>query len=291
MNGKTNPKTQGGASMTQQQKGEDEAMACEQTKRVTGCPPAKRAKIAAASTDVEVEAKQLGPPLMLTRGADILGVAGGLATSGDEMVSALRSEDQEEVALVSDSEKETDEDDQKRLGAFLWGDRYFEVQELGQMKCGKHAVNNLLGGPQYTDEDLESACDLVMSDVNMTDDRSAHAQENGWYSHSVLAKLFDMTNPCRWMLMFTPVKPDSYDAFMTNDAFEGILINKNNVDWVCIAKQSGHCFYVDSCDFPRKITPANFSHIITMFPMSFHVALNSAQVAMREEDLERMRSS
>ena len=159
------------------------------------------------------------------------------------------------------------------------------------MKCGKHAVNNLLGCPQYVDADLDRACDLLMASLPIADHRSMHTRRNGWYSHSVLAKLFDMTLPCKWMLLLVPVQPDSYDAFMADESLEGILINKNNVHWVCIAKRSGHCFYVDSCYFPRTITPANFSDIMTMFPMSFHVALNSAQAAMGEEDLERMRSS
>lgn len=62
----------------------------------------------------------------------------------------------------------------------LWGDRYFERQE--DLKSGRHAVNNLMGGPQFIDSDLDMAVDIVVGEVG--DVRGQHAGPLGWYSHS-----------------------------------------------------------------------------------------------------------
>ena len=65
------------------------------------------------------------------------------------------------------------------------------------MRCGKHALNNALGGEHFfTNEDLEAACDLVLFESMVPDDngllnpeeREDHIAENGWYSEQVLAK-------------------------------------------------------------------------------------------------------
>ena len=46
---------------------------------------------------------------------------------------------------------------------------YFEHQEVGQMRCGKHALNNALGGEHFfTNEDLEAACNLVLFESMIT---------------------------------------------------------------------------------------------------------------------------
>jgi hypothetical protein len=142
------------------------------------------------------------------------------------------------------------------------------------MKCGRHAVNNILRGPQYVDADLDRACDMVLAQLPFNEHRSTHARSDGWYSHGVLAQLFDMTVPPKFMLRSRPVEPTNYDPFMMDESMQGILVNKSNVHWTCIVKQSDHCFYVDSYYFPRCITAANFEEIMKLYPMSFFVCLN-----------------
>ena len=192
--------------------------------------------------------------------------AGSVSVIGDVCISGSADA---EITFSRVSDDEEDVDDERGRDALLWGDRYFEVQE--QMKCGRHAVNNVLGAPQYVDADLDRACDMLLAELPVADHRSTHARPNGWYSHSVLAKLFELTLPCKWMLLFKPVEPGSYDTFMMDESMQGILINKNNIHSTCIAKHSGHCFYVDSLYFPRRITAANFSRIMQLYPMSFYV--------------------
>ena len=43
-----------------------------------------------------------------------------------------------------------------------WTDRYFEGQTLAH--CGMHALNNLVGGPQFTPPDMATACVQVVAE-------------------------------------------------------------------------------------------------------------------------------
>ena len=62
-----------------------------------------------------------------------------------------------------------------------------------QARCGQHALNNLVGGPQFTVQDLQMACDGVCAETVQV--ASAHVRLNGWYSHSVLANVLQMLYP------------------------------------------------------------------------------------------------
>ena len=61
------------------------------------------------------------------------------------------------------------------VSAALWGDRYFERQE--ENKCGRHALNNIIGGPQFLDSDLIAACMDVVAAVG--GDPNDHARTDG----------------------------------------------------------------------------------------------------------------
>ena len=75
-----------------------------------------------------------------------------------------------------------------------WEDRCFEQQSLA--RCGMHALNNLVGGPQFTLGDLDRACSQVVAETGepVTD----HATNTGWFSHSVLGRVLQETIPPRW---------------------------------------------------------------------------------------------
>ena len=151
-----------------------------------------------------------------------------------------------------------------------WGDRYFERQS--EAKCGRHAVNNLVGGPQYVDRDLDQACSEVAAELG--EPLSLHCGRAGWYSISVLAKLFDMTSPCQFVLSSSPAQPDMYEGLLLDDGLIGILVNIANVHWVCLCKHAGKVFYVDSCYAPTVVDASEFGRILTQHPMSFHVSRN-----------------
>ena len=74
-----------------------------------------------------------------------------------------------------------------------WGDRYFEQQQAG--RCGQHAVNNLLAMPLYIVQDMESSLDAVVAELGV-DSKSDHGNAAGWYSHSVLADIFQKNKSC-----------------------------------------------------------------------------------------------
>jgi hypothetical protein len=125
-----------------------------------------------------------------------------------------------------------------------------------------------MGGPQFIDSDLDMAVDIVVGEVG--DVRGQHAGPLGWYSHSTLAKLFELLLP-RWVLQLRPAKPCHYDEVVESADVCGILINIANAHWVCICKEKGALFYVDSLYAPTIIDRSHFEEIITKYPMSFPV--------------------
>jgi hypothetical protein len=164
-------------------------------------------------------------------------------------------EDDDEAAALQDATWRgggLGEEEEKRAADFaLWGSRYFEGQE--DMKCGRHAVNNLIGGPQFIDQNLESAGSQVCAEYG--EPRSMHMSSNGWYSHSVLAKLFDVTSPPLGHLFLRPATESDYHIVLACDDYYGLLVNKGNVHWASIVlhARAGKLFYVDSCYFPTVI--------------------------------------
>jgi hypothetical protein len=152
----------------------------------------------------------------------------------------------------------------------LWGSRFFETQE--DVKCGKHALNNMLQGPQFVEADIQLACVQVCSEIG--EPASQHMAPRGWYSHSVLASLLDLTVPPIGTLLLEPADQTAYDSLL-GDAFHGMLLNLQNRHWVCIVKEQGHLFYVDSCNEPVTIDRHDFNQIIAKYPMSFLIEKRS----------------
>lgn len=186
----------------------------------------------------------------------------------EEDEPVLDGEDIQEDADPTQSRKRALVDPQeakKASDAFLWGDRYFEKQD--QMKCGKHAVNNLIGLPQFTDGDMENACCQVC--IETGEDESEHMAPRGWYSWSVLARLLDMTAPPLGRLLLEPCTAQAYDELLSSDDYYGCLINQRNTHWVCVAKHNGRLFYVDSCYYPTEIDYEDFQDVLRRYPMSF----------------------
>jgi hypothetical protein len=138
-----------------------------------------------------------------------------------------------------------------------WGDRYFERQDPKRDMRGRHVADNLFGGPQYIDGDLERACLEV---VNETGEKiGTHQRPNEWYSHSVLAKAFDLTaRPVCRMLSALVILYQYSDLLDCEDVL-GAIVNVNNVHWAAIVNHNGITWNADSCYCPvtidQKISP------------------------------------
>jgi hypothetical protein len=147
----------------------------------------------------------------------------------------------------------------------LWASRYFERQE--HAKCGRHAVNTLIGGPQFIDGDLVTASEAVC--IETGDPREWHIAEKGWYSLEVLACLFDMTSPPLGQLLLRPCTARFYEAIRAGVQYYGCLVNQCNAHWVCIVPHNGALFYVDSFYTPVSIDLQDFVAILRKYPMTF----------------------
>ena len=124
---------------------------------------------------------------------------------------------------------------------------YFEGQQAAQ--CGRHALNNLYGGPQFTVEDLSNACSLVLGDLSenagVDEPRSRHELPSGWYSHSVLAKAFDLLSTPEWRLLPAVARPSEWTRFF-DPRVKGCLVNQDNQHWVSIKSHGDRVLLFDS---------------------------------------------
>jgi hypothetical protein len=178
-----------------------------------------------------------------------------------------------------DDDSIADEEDQEAAQHFraskdAWGHRYFEPQAPGG-KCGQHALNNLLGGPQYTDDAMAFALRTVLEELP-NEPKRLHSRGGGWYSHAVLAAALQITSPPAWRLVLAPVNEQSWTDVKEVDAVAGVLCNIQNTHWTCIAKCNGSVFYVDSCHRPVLIDEVSFKSIVAQHPMSFMVVAHDA---------------
>ena len=98
-------------------------------------------------------------------------------------------------------------------------DGFFEKQIAA--RCGMHALNNLLGGTPYIEEEeLSPACDTVLEESRYPDDqhghysielRSNHEDASGWYSSEVLAKALART--FQYELVVHPLQDNPGELF------------------------------------------------------------------------------
>ena len=94
----------------------------------------------------------------------------------------------------------------------FWADRYFEKQHLAH--CGMHALNNLVGGPQFIPLDLQTACAQMCAETGEM--ASDHSAATGWYSHSVLATALQLAVPPRWRLQLNPMLTSEIHLFLSD---------------------------------------------------------------------------
>jgi len=155
-------------------------------------------------------------------GSEVDSVGQELSDPGGGEVGGSAGDD---VVDVSDDGEE-DEDLRVRSAA-VWGDRYFERQRGAA--CGQHALNNMIGRPQFCPDDMVDACRQVVAEVGGR--RTAHARGRGWYSHSVLARVLQNTVPPEYRMLVRRVEPSTWDALVSLDDILGVLVNMNNSHW------------------------------------------------------------
>jgi hypothetical protein len=156
-----------------------------------------------------------------------------------------------------------------------WGDRYFEGQVRAE--CGQHALNNLLGGPQFLQVDLQRAARRVLA---ATDEREEeHIRPGGWYSHSVLATALRDQHPdaetdeaSPWKLHFNRLGQADYRAVLDDELACGALVNQNNAHWIALVKHEGFLWHVDSQRTPTPMSEASFRETLRRYPDAFPVA-------------------
>ena len=156
-----------------------------------------------------------------------------------------------------------------------WGDRYFERQAPGG-RCGRHALNDVLGVHMYDDHLMEQALQVVLADTK--DHRALHCRGNGWHSHLVLAKALEHTVPPVWHMVLNPVTVSVWqllenshhaECYSSSREVAGVVCNEGNAHWTCITCEGGTVYYVDSYTAPVAITEARFTTILERHPMSF----------------------
>ena len=169
-------------------------------------------------------------------------------------------------AVKADVEQDP-EDALREKSRQIWGDRYWEVQS--EAMCGQHALNNLLGGPQYQQADFVATVEEIVAVTG--DDTSQHMNEHGWYSHGVLGEILQHTVPPRWRLATCRASIAQWDALKSEDTIVGALVNQKNAHWVSICKEASHVFYCDSKYAPHLIEADDWSDILQRFPDTYLV--------------------
>ena len=128
-----------------------------------------------------------------------------------------------------------------------------------EMRCGRHSLNNALGGEHvFSNEDLSNACDVVVAESLFPDNegiagdpqhRHDHEAADGWYSEAVLAMTLRRSLNYRLLLEPLHVNPN----VLEEDRIAGAVINKDNEHWVALRRVDGRIWLLDSTQQPRAL--------------------------------------
>ena len=88
-----------------------------------------------------------------------------------------------------------------------------------------HALNNLVGGPQFSPADLETTCAQAVAETG--ESMADHATNTGWYSHSVLGHVLQETIPPRGRPCLSPIDTAEIFQFCKDNLIYGAVINQN----------------------------------------------------------------
>jgi hypothetical protein len=151
-----------------------------------------------------------------------------------------------------------------------WGDRYVEQQQ--EARCGKHALNNVVGSPTFVDEDMEAACSEVLAETG--DPQDYHLRVGGWYSHSVLGAVLQRTIPPMWRMLISPLEATDFPQVLHDDLIIGSVVNMDNHHWIGIAKHRGCLWKVDSKERPQVLSEGEYKALLRRHPLTFAIVSN-----------------
>ena len=152
----------------------------------------------------------------------------------------------------------------------LWGEHYFETQELA--RCGQHALNNFVGGPQFQHNDLVIASLQIVSTTEEL--VSEHVHANGWYSHGVLGAALQNTVPPRWRLLLQPLTTDGVFKFLHTSSISVALVNIRDEHWLAIVKHASRLGLIDSRYRPVILSESEIINHLKLHPCTYSLVLN-----------------
>ena len=145
------------------------------------------------------------------------------------------------------------------------------------MRCGKHALNNVLGGEHlFTNRDLEAACDLVIFESRIPDDngilnleeRENHIAVNGWYSEQVLAKALEAT--LHFKLGLLPLRLNVNQ--LTEPGVVGAIVHQRNTHWLALKWVEDRVWRLDSVSHvPVPLSYEEYVRFVGQWPNSFPI--------------------
>ena len=142
-----------------------------------------------------------------------------------------------------------------------------------------HALNNLLGGTPYIEEEeLSLACDTVLEESRYPDDqhghysielRSNHEDASGWYSSEVLAMALSRT--FQYELVVHPLQDNPGELFA--EQMIGALCHQDGPPkhWVALRVVAGQVWLLDSKKTPRALTRKQYEVIVAKHRKCFPV--------------------
>jgi hypothetical protein len=222
---------------------------------------------------LDLREQQAEVPLSVGEAAALqnLLVAGDL----DEAEQLSAADDQSAREFLSTAEQafadehgDGDEHSSQEKSRQAYADRYWEPQKAGH--CGMHALNHLVGSPQFLPTNLIAACADVLAELR-TGDASDHVLPGGWYSHSVLAHVLQNTNPPMWKLASNRASVADWQLLQADEGVLGALTNINNSHWTATVRHAGVIFYCDSKFLPVLIDVKDWEDILHKRPDTYLV--------------------
>ena len=133
---------------------------------------------------------------------------------------------------------------------------YFETQR--EARCAIHALNNCLGRPFSTDDDMEHAVDQLISTAShegLNERRTFHARKGGWYSSEAIATAITCVSMRKQgkVEYVMSLEPLHKSPAMIHSCV-GAIVNVDNIHWVALKSIAGKIWLLDSQKNPRQLS-------------------------------------
>jgi hypothetical protein len=151
---------------------------------------------------------------------------------------------------------------------------YFERQVRAE--CGRIALNNALGGPHHTVEDMTRAVDEYLRaslQEGFPEVRAQHEKPTGWYSSEVLAQALTTTAMFRSgrVTCVMPLEPLRAAPTSLCTAI-GAVVNIDNLHWVALRYVDEQVWLLDSQNSrPVPYTWQNYLCFIRVHPDAYRI--------------------